>query len=108
MKTKLMKLVLVLLMFIGGKAFSDSYWASSIIGDWDDPATWGVSEGYPETGDYAYINLGSTVTINGTAEACREVHVGSWSYNTDLVTLNIINGGSLENAIVIGDEGRAS
>jgi T5SS/PEP-CTERM-associated repeat protein len=97
MRTKLINLMLLLMVSVAGSAFSADYYASSVIGDWDDPATWG-NAGYPVAGDYAYLNMGSTVTINGTDEACREVHVGSWSGNPDLVTLNIIDGGSLENA----------
>jgi T5SS/PEP-CTERM-associated repeat protein len=114
MKTKLINLMLLVIVSVAAFAFSDSYWASGVIGDWDDPATWGVSEGYPEAGDDAHLNLGSTVTINGTAEACKEVEVGSWSGTPDLVTLNIINGGSLENAdwtwigVTTGDVGEVN
>lgn len=94
---KNLKLISILLIavFSVANVCADLYWASGVTGDWDNPDTWGGS-GYPVAGDNAYINLGSTVAVDGTAEAAQELHHGSWSGNSELVTLNIINGGSLE------------
>lgn len=74
--------------------FATNYWASGVEGIWDDPAVWG-SDNFPVAGDRAIINVGSTVTIDGTAQACDQLDLASWSGNPDIVTLNIINAGSL-------------
>jgi hypothetical protein len=88
--------VVVLLMASFGifNAFAANRTAAGVDGVWNDVSTWGGA-GYPVAGDTAYINLGSTVTVDGTDEAAFQLYHASWSLNPDLVTLNIINGGSL-------------
>ena len=89
------KVMLLLLLVIGltsANAYGVLYWASGANGNWNDNI-WGG--GTPGAGDTAYINVGSTVTIDGTAEEVAEFHHASWSGNSDPVTLHIINGGSL-------------
>ena len=71
-----------------------SYWSGGNSGLWGDVQTWGGG-GYPVAGDYVYVNVGSTITIVGTAEAALELHQASWSGNSDPVTLDISNAGSL-------------
>lgn len=85
----------VLLMSLASDATATQYWSSARDGLWNDGVTWNDAAGYPVAGDIGYMNVGTKVTVNGTAEACAEIHVGSWSGNSDTVTLDIINGGSL-------------
>ena len=89
--------IMVFLMgvLLSNNAVANSYYASGVTGDWNDTVPWGGA-GYPVAGDVAYLNLGSTITVDGTAEEAAELHLASWSGNSDLVTLNIANGGSLE------------
>ncbi|MHC5120084.1 MAG: hypothetical protein ACYSO7_00940, partial [Planctomycetota bacterium] len=95
MRMKLMKLMVIVTVITGSTAFGAAYYASGAIGNWEDEI-WGVGNPSPGAGDTAYINVGSTVTVDGTAEAVSELHHASWSGNPDLVTLNIINSGSLD------------
>ena len=91
---KSMRLIMLAIVLVGSGAFAAGYYASGVEGIWNNTATWGGS-GYPIAGDTAYINLGSTVTVDGTDESVWQLHHASWSGNPDLVTLNIVNGGSL-------------
>ena len=86
--------IMVAMLVISSTAVAVPYYASGVTGDWDDTVPWGGA-GYPVAGDVAYVNIGSTMTVDGTAEAAAELHLASWS-TSDLVTLNIANGGSLE------------
>ena len=92
MSQKVFSLIFVSLFLLVGSSSATLYWASAANGDWTDDI-WGG--GVPGASDTAYINVGSTVTIDGTAQELAEFHHASWSGNSDLVTLNIINGGSL-------------
>ncbi|MHC5145328.1 MAG: DUF4832 domain-containing protein [Planctomycetota bacterium] len=84
-------------VLLAGNGFAgSSYWSGGASGPWNDTWTWGNGTNYPVAGDFAYLNVGSTVTIDGTAEAAGELHLASWSGDSDLVTLNLINGSSLD------------
>lgn len=88
-------MMIAAMLVLSSTAVAGSYYASGVTGDWDDTVPWG-GVGYPVAGDVAYLNLGSTMTVDGTAEEAAELHLASWSGNSDLVTLNIANGGSLD------------
>lgn len=95
MSKKILNLVLLMVVCIAGNVLAADYWASGVTGPWNDTWTWGSATDYPVAGDKAYLNLGSSVSIDGTAEAAAELQVGSWSGNSDLVSLSIANAGSL-------------
>lgn len=84
-----------MIVCIACNVLADDYWASGVTGPWNDTWTWGSATNYPVAGDNAHLNLGSSVSIDGTAEAAAELNVGSWSGNSDLVSLSIANAGSL-------------
>ncbi|MCD4652168.1 MAG: DUF4832 domain-containing protein [Candidatus Cloacimonetes bacterium] len=82
------------ILSFGSVTYAADYWTAGNSGAWNDVWTWDGS-GYPGTGDNAYINLGSTVTIDGTAELAGLIQIASWSGNSDPVTLELANGASL-------------
>ena len=95
---KKLQLVVVLLMavLLTSNAVAGAYWSGGVSGSWNDTWTWGNATNYPVAGDFAYMNVGSTISIDGSAEAAQELHLASWSGTSDLVSLNLINGGSLD------------
>jgi len=113
---KKLQLIVVLLMavLLVGNAVAGSYWSGGASGPWNDTWTWGSATNYPVAGDYAYLNVGSTVSVDATAEAALELHLASWSGTSDLVSLNLINGGNLDIAgvshvgVALGDFGLLS
>ncbi len=86
--------VVAAVLIMSMPVLATGYYASGVTGLWNDAVTWGGTA-YPVAGDTAYLNLGSTVEVDGTAEAVTELHFASWSGNSNLVTLNIVNSGSL-------------
>jgi hypothetical protein len=92
---KKLQLLVVSLMavLLAGSSSGTVYWGvSGGNSAWNDVGTWGGA-GYPVAGDDAYTNGGTTVTIDGTAEAANALYLSAWGATTD--TLDIINGGSL-------------
>ncbi len=92
--TKRVLLIGLFSVMLSSQVLAVGYYASGVTGVWDNPVTWGGA-GYPVVGDTAYLNLGSTVNVDGTDESVYQIHFASWSGNSDLVTLNITNSGSL-------------
>lgn len=86
--------LIVLAAITSQTATAADKWSSSQNGAWNDDLTWNGAA-YVTGADNAYLNGGTTVTVDGTTEQAAEIWVGSWSNVSDTSTLNVTNNGNL-------------